>query len=136
MMRFESNVSEKGKILVVEDNDFVRMQIVKFLQDGGYEPLEASGSDAGDAILSARHASIKCMLVDVRMEPEDGFDFLNRVELNEYNIPAILVTGDNDPEILSKGASVGVASVLMKPVNKDRLLKMVDRAIQIAGHKS
>lgn len=120
-------------ILVIEDNDFVRMQIVKFLQDGGYTTLEGNSVESGVALVHQHEDKIACMLVDVRMEPEDGFDFINKVRAENLGIPYILVTGDSNPDILAKASSIGVASVLMKPVNKDRLLKMVERVIATKG---
>jgi DNA-binding NtrC family response regulator len=129
-------VNDKKDVLVVEDNDFVRMQISKFLQTGGYTAIEATNAPDGLELLQANKNTIGCLLVDVRMEPMDGFGFLNQVQVADIKIPSILVTGDDNPDILSKGSALGVLSVLMKPVNKDRLLKMVDRAIQIAGRVS
>lgn len=125
-------MAEGKKILVVEDNDFVRMQIIKFLQGDGYECIEATNSaDAMTHVQSIK--DIACMLVDVRMEPEDGFDFLNKINAHNIKIPAILVTGDQNTDILSKASGLGVLSVLMKPVERDRLLKMVNRAIASSG---
>lgn len=129
-------VNDKKDVLVVEDNDFVRMQISKFLQAGDYTPIEAINAEAGLELLKEHQDSIGCMLIDVRMEPMDGFGFLKKVQADDIKIPSILVTGDDNPDILSQGSAFGVLSVLMKPVNKDRLLKMVDRAIQIAGRVS
>ena len=120
-------MSDKPSILVVEDNDFVRMQIKQFLESDSYKTYEATSVAEGIEHLQAAN-DIKCALVDVRMEPEDGFDFLNKVKALDINLPCILVTGDNNSDILSKGTSMGVVSVLMKPINKDRLLKMVERA--------
>ena len=129
-------MSDKKDILIVEDNDFVRMQITKFLQSDGYIVHEATNANEGVNLLHEHQSNVGCMLVDVRMEPLDGFDFLNKIRAEDFKIPAILVTGDDNPDILSKGSALGVLSVLMKPVNKDRLLKMVDRAIQTASRVS
>ena len=63
------------------------------------------------------------------MEPEDGFDFLKKLQAQDIVIPSILVTGDQNNDILSNASSMGVFSVLMKPVNKDRLLMVVNKAI-------
>ena len=38
-------MAEKSRVLVVEDNDFVRMQVVRFLNDAGYEGLRNAGFD-------------------------------------------------------------------------------------------
>jgi DNA-binding NtrC family response regulator len=121
-------MSDKKAVLVVEDNDFVRMQIKQFLESGDHPTFEAANVSDGIDIVK-NHKNIGCILVDVRMEPEDGFDFLNQINAMDIKIPSILVTGDNNYDILAKGSSLGVVSVLMKPIDRDRLLKMVGRAI-------
>ena len=125
---------DQPHILVIEDNDFVRMQIVKFLQSAEYVVFEAVNVDEALSVIDKKKNIIQCMIVDVRMEPVDGFHFLNKMQAENINIPAILVTGDQNSDILSKASECGVASVLMKPVNKDRLIKMVERAISGSGH--
>ena len=42
----------------------------------------------------------------------------------------ILVTGDQTPDLLEKAGQLGVAAVLMKPVQKERLVKTVERTIE------
>lgn len=121
-------------ILVVEDNDFVRMQLVKFLTNGGFDVVESNSAESALGEINAQGSIIDLMLVDVRMEPIDGFDFLGKVKTQGFNIPSIVVTGDDNPDILSRASQMGAAGVLMKPVNKDRLLKMAERAI--AGSRS
>jgi len=118
-------MSEKPSILILEDNDFVRMQMNQFLQSGGHQTCLASSATEGLAHLEKEN--ISGALVDVRMEPEDGFDFINKIQAMDIHVPCILVTGDNNNDILAKATDLGVVSVLMKPVDKDRLLKMVDR---------
>ena len=118
------------QVLIVEDNDFVRTQISRILEkDGRYIPLEAASSEEAMTHINDNNNNIQCMLVDVRMEPEDGFDFLQRIRAADIQTPAILVTGDQNPDLLAKASNMGVNSLLMKPVNKDRLIQMVDRAI-------
>ena len=44
-------------------------------------------------------------------------------------MPVILVTGDQTPDLLERSGQLGVSAVLMKPVEKDRLVKTVTRTI-------
>ena len=120
-------MTTKPSILVVEDNDFVRAQIKQFLASDGYHVHEATSVSDGVGLIQ-NNGDIRCALVDIRMEPEDGFDFLNKLRALDVKIPSILITGDTNNDILSKASALGVVSVLMKPINKDRLLKMVERA--------
>jgi CheY-like chemotaxis protein len=120
-------MAEATKILVVEDNDFVRIQVVRFLGEGGYEVVEtADGLDA----LQKISAGIALAVVDVRMEPIDGFEFIRSIRGKGMETPVILVTGDHNPDLLNEAGKWGVAAVLMKPVNKDRLLKTVAKTLE------
>ena len=105
-------MTESAKILVVEDNDFVRMQIAKFLQEEGYEIVE--GTDGSDA-LEKMTPDIALAIVDVRMEPIDGFEFIKTLRSEDNQTPVVLVTGDQNPDLLAEAGKWHVAAVLMKP---------------------
>jgi len=124
-------MSQKNTVLVVEDNDFVRMQIVSFLKEAAYEVVQASGGeDALDIMVS--NDQIGLAIVDVRMEPVGGFAFIKALRGRNMMTPVILVTGDETPDLLEQAGKVGVAAVLMKPVNKDRLVKTVTKTMESA----
>jgi CheY-like chemotaxis protein len=118
-------------ILVVEDNDFVRMQIVSFLNAAGYLTLEATD---GNGALDLMNKDIALAVVDVRMEPMGGFEFISTIQMEGYKIPVVLVTADQDSGMLERAGKLGVATVLMKPVQKDRLISMVGRLLERGGH--
>lgn len=126
-------MAEKSRVLVVEDNDFVRMQIVRFLDEAGFESVEASdGHQALERVVD----NVALAIVDVRMEPIDGFEFIRTIRGLEMETPVILVTGDQNPDLLSESAKWGVAAVLMKPVQRDRLVKTVTRTLQTKARAS
>ncbi|MGB1077331.1 MAG: response regulator [Bdellovibrionales bacterium] len=115
-----------SKILLAEDNNFVRMQIHRFLTEAEYEVVEAPD---GLTALNAMTDDIDLAVVDVRMEPVDGFEFTKSLRAKNNNTPVIFITGDQSPDLLSEASQLGVKATLMKPVEKDRLLKMVARSI-------
>jgi len=124
-----SSMDQTQKILLVEDNDFVRMQIKKFLDDAGYVVAEAT---QGDEALNMIDETYDLAIVDVRMEPVDGFEFIRTIRADDLKTPVILVTGDQNPDLLAQSNKLGVSTVLMKPVQKDRLISMVARTISMA----
>lgn len=121
-------------ILVVEDNDFVRMQMVAMLTDGGYRVVEAV--QGGDALEVIKSEQIEMAIVDLRMEPVDGFEFIRAIRGKNIKIPVILATGDDSPDILEQANAWDVGAVLKKPVEKDRLLQTIDRAFKIWERRS
>jgi CheY-like chemotaxis protein len=123
-------MTEAKTILVVEDNDFVRMQIGMFLKSAGYEVVEATDGKAAEGMLSSNPQLI---IADVMMEPVGGFAFIRSIRNKGVDVPVILVTGDQNNDLLEQSNKLGVASVLIKPVKKDRLISMVQRSLQRTG---
>lgn len=131
-------MSEKNKILVVEDNDFVRMQIVRYLEEIGAEIVELSDGNAAMDFMREQHhkgLDVSLAIVDVRMEPVDGFDFIKSIRGMNMETPVILVTGDNNPDLLELAGTWGVSAVMIKPVQKERLLKTVTKTIEAYKRK-
>ena len=121
-------MGDAHKILVVEDNDFVRMQICQFLNKDGFETVESTD---GAQALKAVEDGVELAVVDVRMEPVDGFEFVRKIRGDGLRTPVILVTGDDNPDLLSEATKLGVGAVLKKPVQKDRLIKLISRILHI-----
>lgn len=119
---------QKKKILIVEDNDFVRMQIRKYLEGADYAVVEATHGD--EAIEVVRRDDLDLAVVDVRMEPVGGFEFVRMMQAEGVMVPVILVTGDQNLDILEQAGKWGIQTVLLKPVQKDRLISMVGRALR------
>lgn len=121
-------MSITGNILVVEDNDFVRMQIARYLEGAGHTITEATdGKQAFDVM---ENNDIDLAIVDVRMEPVDGFGFIKTIRGMDVDTPVILVTGDSNPDLLEQARTWGVGAVLIKPVQKERLLMAVEKTIE------
>ena len=118
----------KKTVLVVEDNDFVRMQICKFLNDEGYDTVESTDGQEALEIISD---GMDMAIVDVRMEPMSGFDFVRTLRSNDDNTPVIVITGDENTDILSEASRLDILAVLKKPVEKDRLIKSVSRVLHM-----
>ncbi len=129
-------MTDKKTILVVEDNDFVRMQIVSFLSDASYNIIEATdGREAIDKVEEAK-GSIALAVVDVRMDPIDGFEFIRMTRGMNLDLPVILVTGDDTADLLHEAGKWDVTAVLMKPVQRERLVKMVERIMKVNDRKA
>lgn len=116
-----------GTVMVVEDNDFVRMQTAAYLTDSGKNVVECA--TALDAIDKAND-DIDVVIADMRMESMDGFEFLKSLKAKDFNAPVILTIGDDAGDLLGESSRLGVFAVLKKPVDRDRLIVTVDRALQ------
>ncbi|MCB1782483.1 MAG: response regulator [Alphaproteobacteria bacterium] len=121
----------KDRILLVEDNDFVRMQLARFLNAEGYETIESGDGEEALRILEEKVGEVSLAIVDVRMEPVGGFEFVRMMHDARMNLPVILVTGDDHPDLLNEAGKCGIGTILKKPVQKDRLIKSVFRILNV-----
>ena len=120
--------SSSPQILVVEDNDFVRMQTAKYLEEAGFAVKEVGLAQEALETISPK---TDLVVLDVRMEPMDGFEFIRKIRSLGMETPVILMTGDQNPDMLSEAAKWGIRAVLMKPVQKDRLIRAVTKTLAI-----
>ncbi len=126
---------EAPKVIVVEDNDFVRLQIVSHLKGAGYDTLEAVNGDvAMNEIVGG--GGMDLAIVDVRMEPVGGFEFMRLLKGAGVDMPVILVTGDDTPDLLEQAGKHGASALLMKPVDRERLLMTVKKTIDHRKRKA
>ncbi len=118
--------SNSKKILIVEDNEFVRMQIAGFLKGVGYTLEEAAD---GTEALKKLDSSIGLIILDVRMEPMGGFEFVKNIHGQNHRVPIILLTGDQNNDLLEQASHYSINIVMLKPVQKDRLIATVQRLL-------
>ena len=122
-------ITHNYTVLVVEDNDFIRAQIAGYLKGEGYNIAEAS--DGGQA-LEIFDNSIDLIILDVRMKPVGGFEFIKNIQGRGRKVPVVLLTGDQNNDLLEKASQYNIDIVMLKPVVKDRLISTVQRLLQRA----
>ena len=114
-----------GKILVVDDDQEVRMATRDFLTSKGHEvTLAADGVQALELLATVKPDVV---LLDVAMPEMDGMETLRRIVAGYPNLPVIMVTANADIEITSKVLQLGAADYVPKPFDLDYL----DQAINI-----
>jgi two-component system chemotaxis response regulator CheY len=116
------------KVLIVEDNDFVRCMLKKYLNGYGIKEIfEAANGEEGINMLQADPNIIIC---DIHMSPIDGFNMLKHVrslETVESKTPFIFLTGNANAEFVQKARNLTVDAYLLKPISADSLKrKMID----------
>ena len=117
-------VATRGMVLVVDDDDAIRMGVAWALEYAGYDVLEAEhGQAALDQIAVNRPDLI---LLDLRMPGMDGVEFVRRYrELPGPHAPIVLITAAH--EVQDRIQQVQAQDYLAKPFGVDALLAVVRR---------
>lgn len=114
-----------AKILVVDDERFVRDLLVKILQRKGHEVRGmADGQSALDALALEPWDLV---LSDVVMPGIDGFDLLRRVKSGWPGVKVIVLTGFARRQSIHDFLLYGADEYLAKPFQVHELLAAVDR---------
>src|SRR5580658_7502778 len=120
------------KILVIDDDEWLREMIQLALRQEGYEVVEAENGEVG--IDKARKILPDLILCDVNMEKVDGYLTLSslRGDPSTAAIPFILMTGLADNAGMRHGMELGADDYLPKPFTIDALYAAVDARIKKA----
>jgi len=123
-------VSDKGKILVVDDDRLVLATLSYGLSQAGYSVITADNGD--DAILMAREHRPELALLDIRMEGKSGFDVA--AYLREYlQTPFMFLSAFSDDDTVAQVKALGAVDYLIKPLDIGQIVPAVDSAMANRG---
>lgn len=122
-------------ILIVDDETDIRSLISGILQDEGYTTREAAGSEQALALLKSKAPS--AVILDIWLERSrlDGLQVLNAIKTMRPSVPVIMISGHGTIETAVKAIKHGAYDFIEKPFQADRLLLILDRAIEAARLK-
>lgn len=120
-------------VLVVDDEADIRELVAGILEDEGYAVRTAADSDQALAAIRARKPAL--LVLDIWMQGGgmDGLELLDMVKGLDADLPVIMVSGHGNIETAVSAIKRGAYEFLEKPFKSDRLLMIVERALEAAG---
>jgi PAS domain S-box-containing protein len=119
---------ESVSILVVDDEESLRLTFQIFLQRQGYEKV-LTASCFEEALTAVAENSFDLIVSDIVLEGKTGIDLLRRVREMGLECPVVMVTGYPNVETASEAVRLGAYDYISKPVDKDTLLKTARLAL-------
>jgi putative two-component system response regulator len=116
-----------GRVLVVDDEDTIRMVVSRYLRSRGFDVAIA---ESGDAALEAlRRSPYDLMLCDVRMPGLSGLEIVPRALEGDPDLGIVMLSAVNDAPTATQALSHGVLDYLTKPIELSALYDAVNRAL-------
>lgn len=113
-------------ILVVDDEEELRKQLVSILTERGYDvDVAADGLEAAEKLALKSYPLVLC---DVRMPRMDGHQLLLHVREKEYSTAVALITAHGSIQDAISAIKDGAFDYLEKPVKADALMALVEKA--------
>lgn len=108
-------MTEKPKILVVDDDPMIRLLVAQVLGSDHYEILDADNGSQALAIYAAHPVDL--VLLDIMMPEIDGFHCLRTMRCqSDRNVPIIMMTAVEEAEAIEEAFRLGANDFIGKPV--------------------
>jgi len=113
------------KILLVDDDEFVRTLLLKHLTGAGFEVVPENNVD--DAFAAVKGGGFDLLITDMVMPQKDGAELMKTVRQSGFDIPILAITGgvENAQEDYANYADIFADRTLVKPIAKDLLIATV-----------
>ena len=112
----------KTTILVVDDEEYVRILLQRTLEEAGYGVVTAT--NGREALDKLTQSNMSLVLLDIRMPELDGFATLKLIR-QQSEIPVIMITGMRDVISLDRALGLGADDYVRKPFRTAELLARV-----------
>ena len=117
-------MTDKVKILVVDDDPYLLDLLIETLTNIGYDDLGASNAERPLARLG--QTEVQLVVTDVKMPEMDGLELAARIKADYPGLPIIFISGVFTPSVLHKIDGVGFIS---KPFRIGQLEDMIEKTV-------
>ncbi len=121
-----------GRILVVDDEAHIRTTVKMVLTKAGYDVVEAEDGERGiQAIKTGDNPlMVDMILCDMQMPKIDGVGAIAHFRAQFPSVPVVVMTGHPDVQAAAKLMKQGVKDYLVKPIEKEKLLAVVEETVK------
>lgn len=115
------------KVLVVDDEIFVRELLLEFLSMQGYEVILADSGEKAVQLMHTQPADV--VLLDLKMTGMDGIETLKQIRKSAPGTIAIIMTGYPTIESSIEALRHGACDYVMKPFKLNELKSSIENAL-------
>lgn len=119
---------EKGRVLIIDDDEIIRKSCEKVLSPEGYTVVSAQSGREGLKLLSNKPFDL--VLTDLRMPDMNGIDVLKKVKERGPDIEVIIITGYGTIKSAIEAIRYGAYDYVEKPFSPEELLNVVRRSLE------
>ena len=120
-------------VLVVEDHDKIRGNIVLQLREQGFAVHGVSSAEESTRFLAELEEQPDLLLVDVRLPSASGIDLIQSLVDKRAMPPTIIISGEASMSETVEALRLGVYDFIEKPFTRERLLQSVRNCLQHAS---
>lgn len=117
------------KVLIVDDEEELRLIVREVLEIDGYSPLEAA--DGRSAVKVIQEQSLDAVILDLNMPGAGGIETLKEIKRITPRLPVIILTGHGDIPLAVMATKLGAYDFITKPPDFSNLRAIIREATEI-----
>jgi putative two-component system response regulator len=110
-------------ILVIDDEEGLRRSLCAYLEDLGYDALDAGNGLEGIDVMRANMGELAAVIVDLNMPVLDGYGFLRQAKEEAPELPIIVLSGVGVVDDALQAVRLGAWDFLTKPLHNFSILE-------------
>ncbi|MBK34877.1 MAG: hypothetical protein CME26_05030 [Gemmatimonadetes bacterium] len=114
-------------ILIVDDDEQIRLILQRLLESASYLPLEAERGR--DAIEILEEGDVDLMLLDINLQVGSGIEVMRILRRRQIEVPTIVISAFVSTGITEQLMELGVDKIMAKPFRTDRVLEEIECAL-------
>ena len=118
-------------ILVIDDDDQLRISFCKLLKEENYAVISAASGEAGIEIVEKNPLDL--VILDMRLPGINGMETFKRIKKIDSKLPVIIVTAYGTTQIAIEATKIGAYDYVLKPFDVPEMLNLIGQAIE-AGY--
>jgi len=118
-------------ILVIDDDDQLRISFCKLLKEEKYAVIGAASGEAGIDIV--KQNVLDLIILDMRLPGINGMETFKRIKEIDSKLPVIIVTAYGTTQIAIEATKMGAYDYVLKPFDVLEMLNLIEKAIE-AGY--
>ncbi len=120
-----------NSILVIDDDDQLRISFCKLLKEENYSVIGAASGEAGIEIV--KQNPLDLVVLDMRLPGINGIETFKRIKNIDSKLPVIIVTAFGTTDIAIEATKMGAYDYVLKPFDVPVMLNLIKQAIE-AGY--
>lgn len=119
-----------GLILLIDDEEIIRMTSGEILNELGYEVISAASGDEGIAVLTEKNDMISLVILDMSMPGKSGLDIYREIKDLHPAMKVLLTSGYREEQKVGKMLEAAKDGFIQKPYTIDELDRKLSKMLQ------
>jgi CheY-like chemotaxis protein len=129
----DENWTPGGKVLLIDDEPFVRDVGLRTLEMAGFEVVTAADGREGLEIFRQQQGDLACVVLDLTMPQMGGEEVLSEIRKINARVPVVITSGYSELDVMPRFDGKSVSGFIHKPFKPDDL---IDKLKMVLGSKT